>query len=91
MTDEQANEEKIKTTSRVLAWCEVFEDCAAKALQVAADYVGIKDGGKISLRENILNEKSKVELNDLLNLFEKGIIDKDEVRRFLTERKVIDK
>lgn len=91
MTDEQANEEKIKTTSRVLAWCEVLEDCAAKALQLAADYVGIKDGGKISLRENILNEKNKVELTDLLNLFEKGIIQIDEVRSFLKERKVIDK
>ena len=91
MTDEQANEEKIKTTSRVLTWCEVFEDCAAKALQLAADYVGIKEGGSISLRENILNEKSKIELGDLLNLFEQGIIDKDEVRSFLKERKVIDK
>ena len=89
MTDEQAEEEKVKTTARVLAWCEVIEDSAAIMLQMAADYIGINDGGKISLRDNILNRKEKISLDEIVSLLQNQVISVDEARDFLKERKVI--
>ena len=89
MTDGQAEEEKTKTTARVLSWCEKIEDCAANALQIAADYVGLKDGGSVSLRENVLNEKSKVSLDDVVNLVQNGILSADEARNHLASLKLI--